>query len=92
MSKGYVGGIDLKSTLLDKDEGVWSHLMKSRHVVKFRSYLRQRARNDYILCCLPKKNKWRKRIKTLVHSRYMHVFTTCTVFPQIKTQASTCIS
>ena len=79
MSKGYVGGIDLKSTLLDEDEGVWSHIMKSRHVVKFRSYLRQRARNDYILCCLPKKNKWRKRIKTLVYSRYVHTCTcTCT--------------
>ena len=71
MSKGYVGGIDLKPTLFseDNDEGVWSRIINSKHILRLRCYLRKRARNDYILCCLPKKNPSRKRIKTLVNSR-----------------------
>lgn len=57
------------SHIEDKNEGVWSLIGHTKWIQHMRKYLRQRAQNDYILCCLPKKNIWRKRIKSLVNSR-----------------------
>ena len=70
-SMGFIfGDADFRLAYIeDKNEGVWSRIAHTRYIQRIRKYLRQRAQNDYILCCLPKKNVWRKRIKSLVNSR-----------------------
>ena len=54
----------------DDEEDLWFRIMHSRLVSYIRKFINKRSRPDYVLCCVPKKNKWRKRAKTLVTSVY----------------------
>ena len=57
-------------TYNDDEEDLWFRIMHSRLVSYIRKFINKRSRPDYVLCCVPKKNKWRKRAKTLVTSVY----------------------
>jgi hypothetical protein len=49
-------------------------LMQKEMVVKLRKYLKEKSKRDYFLCCIHKKNRVRKGIKSITNNKWFSWF------------------